>query len=420
MTGGATLGLAALLMVLVGLVVHLGRARAMVARELEDWRNTWDRENDAVLIADLVDGRLLRANAAATRLLGCSESELLGRRLPDLHPRELVARSAEVIADVWEKKGLVYADLPFVDSNGEIVDVEVSANVLEYCARPAILIHARDIRERKRLETNARAHALELESTNRQLRDAQSQLVQSEKMAALGSLVAGVAHEVNTPIGAIASNADVAKRALDIVDKGLADPELERLVSDKPRMMRALAILRESNDVTKEAADRVAKIVRSLRSFARLDEAERQKADLHEGLESTLTLMRHVLKHGVEVVKEYGDLPLIDCFPNQLNQVFMNLLVNAVHAMEQRGTLTIRTRVEGAMAVIELEDTGSGIAPENLTRIFDPGFTTKGVGVGTGLGLSISYRIVQDHRGTITARSEVGKGTVFTVRIPVE
>jgi PAS domain S-box-containing protein len=396
---GAGFGLAALLITLFCAAVHLWRTRETLARELEDARQTWDRTNDAVLIADLVEGRVLHANPAATRLLGCTKKELLSRTLPDLHPAELVSRSAEIIADVWDKKGLVTSDLPFVGSHGEIVDVEISANVLEYRARPAVLIHARDIRERKRLETA---------------------LVQAEKMAALGNLVAGVAHEVNTPVGAISANTDVARRALDLIDEGLADPSIRALVAEKTRMLRAIAILRESNDVMKEASERVSKIVRSLRSFARLDEAERQKADLHEGLESTLTLMRHELKHGIEVVKNYGDLPLVDCFPNQLNQVFMNVLVNAVHAMGTRGVLTIRTRAEAGMAVIEMEDTGKGIAPEHLPRIFDPGFTTKGVGVGTGLGLSISYRIIQEHKGTIEAKSELGKGTVFTLRIPVD
>jgi signal transduction histidine kinase len=241
-------------------------------------------------------------------------------------------------------------------------------------------------------------------------------------MAALGNLVAGVAHELNTPIGAVASNADVAKRAHEVLKAALEDPKVAETLAGNIRVQRALSILEESNGVTKDAAERVSRIVKSLRNFARLDEAERKKVDLHEGLDSTLTLIRHELKKGIEVVKEYGALPVVDCFPNQLNQVFMNILVNACHAIDTSaggGKITVRTRVDGDDALVEIIDNGKGIKPEHLGKIFDPGFTTKGVGVGTGLGLSISYRIVQDHKGSIAAKSEVGKGTTFTIRLPI-
>ena len=167
------------------------------------------------------------------------------------------------------------------------------------------------------------------------------------------------------------------------------------------------------------ASERIVCIVRSLRNFARLDEAELKTADLHEGLDSTLTLVRHQLKNRIEVVKEYGDIPAIRCRPNQLNQVFMNLLVNAAQAVEGKGRITIRTFQSGDIVNIQISDSGKGIPQENLSRIFDPGFTTKGVGVGTGLGLSICFKIAQDHGGDISVESEVGRGSTFTLRLPV-
>jgi PAS domain S-box-containing protein len=517
----------AALAALIAVVIVLVRQRRQDLQNLEDATRISDLSNDAVIVADLVDGSIVRANAAAARLLAYDEEDLIGKKLPELHPPELLERSAEVIADVSDKHGLVYADLPFLTKNGERVDVEVSANVIAFRSRSAVLLHARDIRERRRLEREVAQLALfpennpmpvlrldergevlyenpaakrysasigrpdatikdvlpkdfvgelknaideqrivlhhryraegrhlslsyrplpaarelfamivdetdrvlaeqkivkyaeELESTNRQLREAQSQLVQSEKMASLGNLVAGVAHELNTPIGAVASNVDVQRRAIEVVRNGLAVAELAPHVTANPRIGKALGILEETTKVTRDASERVSRIVKSLRNFARLDEAERKKADIHEGLDSTLTLLRHELRGGIEVVKDYGTLPEIDCFPNQLNQVFMNILVNACHAIEETGKITIATRLDGKNAIVSITDTGKGIKPEHLSKVFDPGFTTKGVGVGTGLGLSISFRIIQDHRGTISVASEVGKGTTFTLRLPI-
>ncbi len=269
------------------------------------------------------------------------------------------------------------------------------------------------------LEDRVRARTEELQKTNRDLRDTQAQLLQSAKMAALGDLVAGVAHEINTPLGSIHANADVAERAITIVTKALESEDLTAVFSRHPRLAQALRALEDATSTTHTASDRLMSIVKSLRSFARLDEAEHKKADLHEGIESTLRLLRHKLKEGVEVVKNYGELPETKCFPNRLNQVFMNLLVNAIQAMDGRGTITITTRREGDDAVLEFADTGHGIPAEKRERVFDPGFTTKGVGVGTGLGLSISYRIIQDHSGTIDVSSEPGQGSLFTIRLPL-
>jgi two-component system, NtrC family, sensor kinase len=238
-----------------------------------------------------------------------------------------------------------------------------------------------------------------------------SQLIQSEKMAALGLLVAGVAHEINTPMGAIHSNNDVMTRAVGKVRK-LLEPAPDKEVR---RLLDILGEICRNNEI---ATERIMNIVRSLKNFARLDEAELKKVNIHEGIESTLSLLRHQLKNRIRIVKCFGDIPEIECFPNELNQVFMNILVNAAQAIKHRGEITVKTWREGDRVKIAISDTGVGIPPENLSKVFDPGFTTKGVGLGTGLGLSLCYKIVQDHRGTIEAESSK-QGTTFTISIPL-
>jgi len=268
------------------------------------------------------------------------------------------------------------------------------------------------------LEEKVEERTAELTRTLAELRDTQAQLVQSEKMAALGNLVAGVAHEINTPLGAVSSNADVIGRALGKLRDALRSPTG---LDDAQRLAGRAAQLAE---VSREACRRIEEIVRSLRAFSRLDEAERKPADLNDGLESTLTLVGHLTRDRIRVQREYGTLPLVDCYPNQLNQVFLNLLVNAAQAITGDGTITVRTRAvpdTGAAraVIVEVTDTGGGIPPEHLVKVFDPGFTTKGVGVGTGLGLAISYQIVAAHRGTIAVDSTPGTGSTFRVTLPV-
>lgn len=269
------------------------------------------------------------------------------------------------------------------------------------------------------LEERVRARTQDLEEANRELRETQAQLVQSGKMASLGMLAAGIAHEINTPIGAIRSNADVERRAIGIIRDVLEESAVTRELRNDPRLVRAIQIFQEVNEVTLEAAERVTRVIQSLASFARLDQPEVEWVDLHDGLESTLTLIGHLLKGRIDVVKLYGQLPRVQCYASQINQVFANLLTNAAQAIRETGTITITTCQEGTDAVISVADSGEGIRPEYLERIFDPGFTTKGVGVGIGLGLSIAYRIIENHGGTIKVQSEPGKGTTFTLRLPI-
>jgi signal transduction histidine kinase len=247
---------------------------------------------------------------------------------------------------------------------------------------------------------------------------AKAQVIQNEKMASLGLLVAGVAHEVNTPLGAIHSNNDTISRAIDKI-KRLLDDTASLDVPDTRRTVKELAgIVQDVCRNTSAATERLMSIVGSLKNFARLDEADLKDADIHEGLESTLTIVQHQFKKRIKVEKHYGKIPRVRCYPNRLNQVFMNLLVNAAQAIPEKGTITITTSVKANVVSIVISDTGTGIPEENMKKIFDPGFTTKGVGVGTGLGLGICYQIIQEHHGKILVESGDG-GSTFTIELPL-
>jgi two-component system NtrC family sensor kinase len=219
-------------------------------------------------------------------------------------------------------------------------------------------------------------------------------------------------------LGAVSSNTDLVARAMTKAKETLTDPT--QAAKAITFLDRGAAMV----DVSREACRRINEIVRSLRNFARLDEAERKPADLHEGLDSTLTLVGHLMKNRITVRRDYGQLPPVHCFANQLNQVFLNILVNAAQAIEGPGEITIRTRCvpdtgPNGTVVVEISDTGCGIPRDIIQKIFNPGFTTKGVGVGTGLGLAICYRIVANHDGKIEVDSEVGKGTTFRITVPI-
>jgi len=283
-----------------------------------------------------------------------------------------------------------------------------------------------------RIEELLRANE-ELKELNAKLSDTQDKLMQSEKLASIGQLAAGVAHEINNPIGYIFSNFGTLEKYLaDLFEMLGAYEQAESALAGTPAAER-LRALRErieldylKDDIptlmaeSKEGISRVRKIVQDLKDFSRVDaRQEWEWVDLHQGIDSTLNIVNNEIKYKADVVKHYGRLPDVECLPSELNQVFMNLLVNAAHAITaERGTITIRTGCEGSDVWVEVADNGCGITKENLSRIFDPFFTTKPVGKGTGLGLSLSYGIVKKHAGRIEVKSEIGMGTTFRVTVP--
>jgi two-component system NtrC family sensor kinase len=274
----------------------------------------------------------------------------------------------------------------------------------------------------------------QLQIVNQRLSEAQAKLMQSEKLASIGQLAAGVAHEINNPIGYIFSNFGSLEKYLDRLFQMLAAYEdAEPRIGDA-RIAAQLAALRQEVELeflkedipqlmaeSREGIERVRKIVQDLKDFSRVDaKQEWEWANLHKGIDSTLNIVNNEIKYKADVVKQYADLPDIECLPSELNQVFMNLLVNAAHAIgSERGTITIRTGAEAEKVWAEVEDNGTGIPRESLTRIFDPFFTTKPIGKGTGLGLSLAYGIVQKHDGNIEVQSTVGVGSKFRVWLPI-
>ncbi len=271
-----------------------------------------------------------------------------------------------------------------------------------------------------------------LSEMNKRLEEAQNQLLQSEKMAAVGQLAAGVAHEINNPVGYVNSNVSALEGYIDELLQLLAAYEAcEPMLDSGNALAESLQQTKKKIDLTylkedlvdllresKEGLDRVKKIVQDLKDFSHVDESEWQYADLHKGLDSTLNVVNNEVKYKADVVKNYGDIGEVKCLSSQINQVFMNLLVNAAHAIKEHGTITISTGTEGEGVWVEIEDTGAGIEKEKLGRIFEPFFTTKPVGKGTGLGLSLSYNIINKHKGKISVESELGKGTKFRIWLP--
>jgi signal transduction histidine kinase len=291
-----------------------------------------------------------------------------------------------------------------------------------------------DIRQQQLADTELRQRNTELTELNDKLSMAQAQLMQSEKLASIGQLAAGVAHEINNPIGYIFSNFGTLKNYLDGLFEMLRAYEAAELHIAAPEVAAQLKAMRERIDLdflkedipvlmneSKEGILRVRHIVQDLKDFSRIDpNQDWQWANLHQGIDSTLNIVNNEVKYVADIVKEYGDIPDIECLPSQINQVVMNLVINAAHAItEPRGVITIRTGADLAHVWIEVIDTGCGIPKESLSRIFDPFFTTKPIGKGTGLGLSLSYGIIQKHHGQITVETELGKGTRFHITLPI-
>jgi len=300
--------------------------------------------------------------------------------------------------------------------------------------------------ERKQAEEDTRLAYKELEKTHKELKKMQSQMVQSEKMASIGALAAGVAHEINTPVGFVASNFETLNNYIrkfcelitmyeDITGKidTLDKVELKSkaaLICETRQNMHIDFILEDIEELlsdSKEGLERVTNIVQNLRDFSRIDQAEDfDEHDLNSGIEATLVVARNEIKYDCNIQTDFSQVPTIFCNSDQINQVFLNILVNAAQAIktverEDKGNITIKTYATEEEVVCEITDDGPGIPPDKLTKIFDPFFTTKPVGKGTGLGLSVSYDIVVNkHEGELLVDSTVGKGTTFAIKLPIK
>ena len=393
--------------VVLGGFLDITRQKEM-EEKLRIYREVFIHSVDVITIIDK-EGHIIERNPAHRQRTGWTDEDLVDKTIFDFIEPGETSNIKEAIANIGSYRGGATG----VSKDGTNIPIDISIFPIHDATGELALYvgMGRDITEIKRAMS-------ELAEANQERRATQAQLVQSEKMASLGSLVAGIAHEINTPVGAMTSMHNTLVRGVEKLKEHLETSNPELFANDK-KLLKIFGVINDANQVINSGATRVGEIVRRLRSFARLDEAELKNVDIHEGLEDTLTLVHHQIKHHIEIVRDYGDLPEISVYPSRLNQVFLNLLNNARQAISDADTITIRTAVEDDRVTVAIRDDGAGIAPENLAKVFDPGFTTKGVGVGTGLGLSICYQIIQDHHGTITAESTLGEGTRFTIRLPM-
>lgn len=435
---------------------------------MSSFHNESTVEHAAVALSELLDGHpvatfvldkahvITHWNKACEHLLGWSTQEMVGTRQ---HWRAFYARPRALLADLIVDAVDPASDHHFRDKyrastliDGAYEEEDFFPNIgaaghwLQLTAAPlrsrdgrlvGAIQSVRDVTERRVAENALRQAHDRLEHTVRQrtaqLMSTQQQLVQSDKLASIGQLAAGVAHEINNPIGYIFSNFSTLQGYLDKLFAMLDAYQAAEATQAEPAVATRLASLRTQLELdylrqdipalmqeSMEGIVRVRHIVQDLKDFSRIDSAQEWVwADLRHGLDSTLNIVANEIKYKAEVVRQYGDIPAIECLPLQLNQVVLNLLVNAAHAIGPApGRIELRTGCDGEQVWFSVTDNGCGIAPEHLGRIFDPFFTTKEVGKGSGLGLSLSYGIVQKHQGRIEVESTPGQGSTFRVTLP--
>ena len=401
---------------------ELSRAHRMVATGKEEWEGTLDRVADMLFLAD-PHRRIRRCNRTFREFVGRTYAEILGQ------PFDRLLSGAGVDAGLSFGRPVEYHHARtgkwFVLSSYPFEEVSGSGT-----RGTIVTIH--DATERKMAAEEHIRKNLRLNEALAALKRSQAKVLHQEKMASIGQLAAGVAHEIDNPIGFISSNLSTLGKYLPRIEAFVAaqsgciaagaPPEQVESVRQQQAGLKIDYILKDLEDLVRESmggAERVRSIMADLKSFSRADASEYRQADLNECLRSAINIAWNEIRRKATLEKELGEIPGTRCYPQQMRQVFLNLLVNAAHAIEDRGTITVRSREEDGYVCLSVADTGRGIPEENLNRIFEPFFTTKEAGEGAGLGLSVTYDIVRKHNGEITVSSEPGKGTVFTVRIPV-
>ncbi len=427
----------------------------IIREQMEKYQVLLTDIKDAYFEVDVL-GNFTVVNSAMCNALGYGPEELIGskyRKVVDKEGAKKLQQAVEKLHKNDEPVNLL--DMEAAKKDGTKVIFEAMVSVIKETDGVVVGFRGvgRDVTRRRQMEAELKKNQddlikknkeidesrkdiqmalAKLEKAHEELKASQLKILQQEKMASIGQLAAGVAHELNNPMSFISSNLGTLEKYINrLVDfilvqsealKSVQDNTALRKIDKKRLEVKLDYILEDAKILLKESldgSDRVKKIVHELNSFSRMDEEEYKKADMNECIESAITIVWNELKYKSKLEKNYGSLPPTMCYPRQMNQVFVNLLINAVNAIVDKGVIAIKTLYQDGFIWIEISDTGIGIPGKNLARIFEPFFTTKEAGKGTGLGLSITYEIIQRHKGEITVASEAGKGTTFTIKIPV-
>ena len=437
--------------------------RQFLVQKLDEQRKALERSNMRfyTILSNTVDGILIVdhrnlvrfVNPSAIQIFRVKAEDCLGEKLwfeMDLGPRREMPLQFDGEETIYLE--LLMEQIPWEGEDANLISVrdvtdrrrareQLEKRVLERTSELRNLNQSMiyEIVEHKDTADKLRMKSDQLEEAHRRLQENQSNLIQTEKLASIGQLAAGIAHEINNPMAFVISNLSTlgnyvsslkmilkSYEELTSAFNGGQSPTVLSLVEkiEQLKSQKELDyILSDIDDLlseTQEGTDRVKEIVKNLKSFARIDEVEIREGDINEGIQSALKMVHNEIKYKGEANTNFGEIPAIRCYPGQLNQVFLNILVNAAQALEKGGKITVTTLLEEENIKIIFADTGTGIAPEHLPKLFDPFFTTKEVGKGTGLGLSISHGIIKKHGGKILVDSKLGEGTVFTIYLPLQ
>ena len=422
-------------------------------RESEDKRRFILKDiEEAYYETDMV-GKFTFINDAMCHLIGYTREELIGKRYWHLVDETTIRTLKDAVDKSYKTVNIL--DMEATRKDGTKLIFETSISVIRDIE--GILIGfrgiSRDVTKRRQLEYALKMNQEELITKNKEidesrekiqlaleklgktyeeLKASQLKILQQEKMASIGQLAAGVAHEINNPLAFISSNLGTLDKYInrlvnfiqtqsEVIESLKTEDAVEK-IKKKRKELKLDHVIKDVKELIEESVDgseRMKKIIHELNCFSRMDEEEYKEADINECIESAVSIVWPELKYKAILKKDYGALPLAKCHPHQINQVIVNLLINAVNSIEEQGEITIKTWDKDQSIWMAVSDTGRGISEKNLGKIFEPFFTTKNIGKGTGLGLSITYEIIQRHKGDITVKSEVGKGTTFTIRIPV-